>query len=272
MVYVIKSNGERQEFDVEKVRYALERSGASKELAAEIAGKVLEQAKDGISTGKIYGLAYGLLEKQNLTAAAKFSLKQAIMLMGPTGFPFEKYVARLLSARGFKTQTNLVLAGECVTEEIDVRAEKGSDCYMVECKYHNEPGYRTGLKEALYTWARFEDVTGGGHRFTCPWIVTNTKLSDDAIKYATCKRMKMTSWGYPEGESLQEIIEAEGLYPITILVGLGEESRKKLFEAGITLIKDMVKLEDKELIELGALKEDELKRLRQQANELTKGV
>ena len=54
------------------------------------------------------------------------------------------------------------MKGKCASHEIDVIADKGDSLrYMIECKYHNSQGIYTGLKEALYTHARFLDLNNG---------------------------------------------------------------------------------------------------------------
>jgi hypothetical protein len=269
MVSVVKRSGEREEFDREKVRHALVRAGAPPALAEEIAKKVESQAYDGVTTGRIYGLAYHLLEGEHARIAAKFSLKQAIMMLGPTGFPFEKYMAKVLAKHGYATETNLALKGACVDEEVDIAAEKAGTRYMVECKYHNEQGFVTGLKEALYTYARFEDVIGGGNRFNAPWIITNTKITDEAAKYASCKGMKATSWGYPPGETLQDLIECECIYPVTMLPGITGRLAQKLMQKGIVIAQDVKTLNPEELSSATGLTQERLQKLIRQIEELT---
>ncbi|MGS0527278.1 hypothetical protein ACU8V7_21050 [Zobellia nedashkovskayae] len=44
--------------------------------------------------------------------------------MGPTGFPFERFIGALLTYSGYETKVGIVMDGICVTHEIDVVAEK----------------------------------------------------------------------------------------------------------------------------------------------------
>ena len=46
------------------------------------------------------------------------------MDLGPTGYPFEDYVAEILKTEGYQTQVRQVLEGNCVSHEIDVIAQK----------------------------------------------------------------------------------------------------------------------------------------------------
>ncbi len=240
MVWVIKHSGEKERFDTKKVRYALIRSGASDELAKKIADQVKEEIYDGIPTSSVYKLAYEHLNTHDITSAHRFGLKLALMRLGPTGYPFEKYIARILSEHGFSTQTNLILAGCNVDHEIDVVAQKGDQTYMVECKYHNQFGFASGLKEAMYTYARFLDLVEAGNDFTHPWLITNTKVTLDAIAYGEGKGMKLTAWGYPERQNLQRLVEGEAMYPVTILKRVADDIKDRLINNGFITIKDLM--------------------------------
>jgi hypothetical protein len=239
MVWVVKRSGEREDFDRGKVEHALRRSGASESLAKDVAFEVEKKAFDGITTQSLYKLAYDLLGRHDRGSATRFGLKAAIMRLGPTGYPFERYVGRLLKVHGYDTRINAILNGVCVEHEVDVVAVKDGMNYMVECKYHNQQGYSTGLKEALYTQARFQDLVEAGNDFSVPWIFCNTKITNTAIDYGRNRGMRFTSWGYPRGESLQDLIECESLYPITIFGTLTEDMRNRLLKGDIVFARDL---------------------------------
>ena len=74
-----------------------------------------------------YSFLLLLLKNQSQTYAARYSLKRAIMSLGPQGFPFEQYLAALLRHYGYRTYTNQIFAGQCITHEIDVVAEKSKE-------------------------------------------------------------------------------------------------------------------------------------------------
>ena len=242
-MYVVKASGEKEELDVEKVRKTCLRAGASKELADKIAREVEKRAYDGITTGEILGLTLKLLEDEP-EAATRYDLKRAVMSLGPTGFPFEKFIAEVLQNYGYKTRVGEIIRGRCVNHEVDVVAEKDGKRYLVECKYHNAPGIHTDLKVALYTHARFLDL---GDNFDQAWLVCNTKLTADARRYAKCAGLKVTSWGYPRRESLERMIEGKKLYPATILRSVGSHEKGQLFQSGIILVKDLLGYGSEEL-------------------------
>jgi len=239
MPYVVKTSGIFEEFDEAKVVRALVRSGAQPDVASRIAAEVKSEAQDGITTSQIYGKAHALLDELNAKAAARYGLKKALFQLGPAGFAFEKYVGGVLSAHGYAVELNVKLRGACALHEIDAVASKDGKTFLVECKFHKEPGVTTGLKEALYTWARLDDLSDSGGKFDSAWIVTNTKVTPDAIGYAMCKGMRVTGWGYPPGLGLQDMIDCQCIYPVTILRGLDSESRSRLMAAGVVTIEEL---------------------------------
>ncbi|HII36828.1 MAG TPA: hypothetical protein HA319_07570 [Nitrosopumilaceae archaeon] len=107
---------------------------------------------------------------------------------------------------------------------------------MIECKYHNFPGIYTGLKESLYTHARFLDLSDV---FNNEMLVCNTKVSDAAITYAKCIGQKLLCWRFPHDKGLENMIEEKGLYPITIL-GLRTPELQTLSQNKIMLARDLL--------------------------------
>jgi len=51
---------------------------------------------DGISTSQIFDRIFELLLKEFLQSAIRFNLKKAMEKLNPAGFPFEKFVAKIL--------------------------------------------------------------------------------------------------------------------------------------------------------------------------------
>jgi hypothetical protein len=139
---------------------SLRRSGASKKDVQHILDVVRDELYQGISTREIYNRAFGLLKKKQPVFASKYKLKKAIYELGPTGFPFEEYVAELFKAKfGYKTLTGQVVLGGCVPHEIDVVGWNDEKLIMAEVKYHSDAASKTDLKVALYVLARFEDIS-----------------------------------------------------------------------------------------------------------------
>ena len=243
---ITKASGEKVPFSAHKLENSLKRAGATAEVIDAIVQQVTNSLFEGITTKEIYHIAFELLRNKRSSSAAKYKLKHAIMELGPTGFPFEKYFAEVLKNQGFKTKVDQTLQGHCVSHEIDVIAEKGDNYFMVECKFHNQPGFICDVKIPLYIQSRFKDVEnsldqlpGQSHKFHQGWVVTNTRFSADAIQYGICVGLHLVGWDYPHNGSLREQIDQAGLYPITCLTTLTENEKGKLLEMGIVLSKDL---------------------------------
>jgi len=256
-MYVVKASGEREEFDVEKIRRTCLRAGASKELADKIAKEVENRAYDGITTKEILDLTLKLLEEEP-EAATRYDLKRAIMSLGPAGFPFEEFMAEVLQNYGYKTKVGEILRGKCVDHEIDIMAEKDGERYLVECKYHNAQGIYTDLKVALYTHARFLDLS---KNFDHAWLACNTRCTKEARGYAKCVGLKITSWRYPLKESLEKMIEKKKLYPVTILRSVKGFAKDRLFQARIMLAKDLLNYGPEDLKRMTGLPQDTVNKI-----------
>jgi len=149
------------------------------------------------------------------------------------------------------------MRGKIIVHEVDIIAKKEKS-YMIECKYHNEPGTSTSLHPALYTYARFLDLR---EKPDMPWLVTNTKCSQDAEDYARGVGLKITSWNFPKNKSLQKLISLKKLYPITILKTINDNTKEKLFQAKIVIAKDILNYPVKDLMEKTGLDEKEIHKI-----------
>lgn len=249
VIYVTKSNGQRELFEEGKLVQSLRTASGSNETINEIVKKVESEMKDGMSTTIIYSHAFDLLRKSNLHhAAARYSLRRALADLGPNGYPFEKFVAEIFKYWGYETTTDINVVGQCVSHEVDVVAWKDATLHMVEAKFHNEFGLKSDLKVALYVKARFDDLSnkkfafGGKERMLSKgWLVTNTKFTGEAIKYAECRDLHLIGWNYPHKGNLHQLIDEFALYPFTILSSVDGQTRKNLFQNGVVLCRDLVK-------------------------------
>lgn len=236
-INVIKATGELEPFSEEKVASSLMRAGASKDLAYKIIDRVRPQLYQNIPTFEIYSTVMKILRREQKELANRYSLKQAIMELGPTGYPFEAFVAGVLQASGYQVENNVMALGKCVSHEVDVVAKKDKKTLMVECKFHNQLGGRTEIKTALYTYARFLDLKEKG--FDAPWLITNTKVTQDVRAYCLCMGMEVTSWDYPQGKSLRELVDKSNLQPITALTSLNKKQKQSFLERGVVFAKDL---------------------------------
>jgi len=122
--YVINSRGEKELFSFKKVYRSARRVGASKTLAQKIAETIKKEVYPGIETRKIFGRVKSMLHRTTPQAALKFNLKEGMRKLGPTGFPFEKYIGEILASNGFEVKFNEHITGYCATYEIDFLAKK----------------------------------------------------------------------------------------------------------------------------------------------------
>lgn len=162
------------------------------------------------------------------------------MDLGPTGYPFEDYISEILKMEGYETQVRQILQGKCITHEIDLVIEKNNIKSMIECKFHNMPGTKSQVHVSLYVKARFDDIKEKNN-LTDIWIITNTKITQDALNYANCSNMKVISWDYPENGSFRDLIEKHRLYPITMLTCISSSQKQLLAENHVVLAKDVCK-------------------------------
>jgi hypothetical protein len=245
-INITKASGRTAPFSEEKLRNSLQRVGASPDQVDSVIQEVTGKLYEGITTKKIYRLAFNLLKDSSRHIAAKYHLKQAIMELGPSGFPFEKYIGEILAAQGYLTQVGVIVQGKCVNHEIDVIAQREQLKIMIECKYHNLHGTFCDVKIPLYIHARFKDVesvwiqsaTESNKQFQ-GWLVTNTRFSKDAIQYGTCAGLKLIGWDYPLKDSLKDQIDRLALYPITCLTSLTKSEKQWLLDRKIVLCKEI---------------------------------
>lgn len=240
MIHVLKADRSYEPFSEHKVIDSIKRARIPHSLQAEVLSHVKSKLYDGISTQEIY---HHILEFLSSTPKpyikTRYSLKDAIRQLGPTGYPFEDFIGKLLETQGYATRIRQILPGKCVSHEIDVIAEKNGKATMIEAKFHNSPGVRSEVHVALYTQARFEDVKVR-NKIDEVWLVTNTKTTVDANTYAHCAGMRVLSWNYPEGDSLRELIEKSHLHPVTMLTTLAQSQKMTLLENHIVLCKDIL--------------------------------
>jgi len=248
-IIITKADGTTEYFKVEKLRRSLRRAGAGVQEINEIIADVDRTLHDGIQTQEIYRHAFTLLRQSRPPAAARYSLRRALFNLGPTGFPFEKFLAKLFETDGYETKTGITLLGNCAPHEIDVAAYKADHSFVAEAKFHARPGVKSDLQVVMYSYARFLDLQGkqicvgdqcGIKEF---WIITNTKFTTTAENYAHCVGLKLLSWDYPKNNNLHDRIQRAKIYPITVLENLTASQAETLIARDIILCRDILKHE-----------------------------
>jgi hypothetical protein len=248
------------QFNEKKILNTCIRAGASKKTAKRILKKVKSKIHRNTTSYDVYKKVLNVIsqEKDLKALHQRYQLKNAIMRMGPAGFAFENYVASLLEyydlqATGIRSK----IKGKCATHEIDVIGMREDSKFLIECKHHSKHGVYTGLKESLYTHARFLDMQP---RFSGEIIFCNTKVSNHAKKYAKCIRQQIFSWRYPAKNSLEKIIEKYNLYPITIL-NLSQNELRIFSESNMMIAKDLLRYDDTKIARMTGISKKRIKNM-----------
>ncbi len=244
-VFVTKADGTRQLFDRNKIIKTCLVMGATEETAEKIANKIEMNIYDGIETSKILQMIFRLLGKHKTRIKHLICLRKSLSLLDPKP-GFERFVQLLLSEHGYRVTPNPIVKGRCVEHEVDAIARKNGLTYIVEVKHHYNFHTYTGLDESRIAWAVLDDVAEGFEhgknnlKIDKAMIVCNTKFSEHAKNYAKCKGIVQIGWSSPPDHGLQTLIEEKKLYPITCMRGLKPIVKKKLSNAGIILLKQLM--------------------------------
>lgn len=239
---ITKFDGTKEAYNEEKIRNSATRVGVPGHLQEEMLKSIRDRLYDGIATREIFLMIKEFLRDAGSSdLAMKYNLKLALAQLGPSGYPFEKYIALLLAELGYRTTTNQIIMGSCVPHEVDILAEKDNTTYFIEAKFHKNQGQRTDVRVTLYIKSRYEDIKGNWQKgATAPWITTNTRFSTDAIKYAECQNIRLTSWVYPKGYGIADMIESTGLHPITIIDDLSDGDKTRLLTSGVVTCRQLL--------------------------------
>lgn len=244
---IVKSSGEKVKFSMDKLQLSLKRVGADEETINQIINKVQDELYQGISTKEIYNRAFAMLKKKERHLASKYKLKKAIYELGPTGFPFERFIGAILKYSGYQTEIDTMVQGRCVSHEIDVIASKNGKSTIIECKFHREKGINCNVKIPLYIHARYNDIKAywnsdskNTSTLTQGWVATNTRFTLDAIAYGECVNLYLLSWDHPKNDGLKDRIDRLGLYPITVSTLLTNREKQFLLSRDIVLCRELI--------------------------------
>ncbi len=245
---ITTASGEKANFSIDKIARSLRKSGADKVSIKRILSVIESELYDGITTRQVYNRAFELLKEKDSVLASRYKLKKAIYELGPTGYPFERFVAALFEHSGYKVEVGKVVQGICVSHEVDVIAKKDNITLFIECKFHSEQGRFCNVKIPLYIQSRFRDI-GNFYKakhhpeefFNEGWVVTNTRFTSDALSYGKCVKLNLLGWDFPKGSGLKERIDKAGLYPITVSTLLSKREKQFLLSRDVVLCQDLVK-------------------------------
>lgn len=251
-VFVIKADGTKELFNKEKVIRTCLRMGTSKEAAEDIANRIESKLYDGIKTKKILQMIFRFLRKYKPSAKHHIDLRRALSLLKSKP-DFELFIQILFKEHGYDVLKNQIIKGKCVEHEVDGIAKKNDRTFIIEAKHHFDYHTPIGLDVSRISRAVFEDVTEGFElglnkfRIDSPIIVSNSKLSGHARRYADCRGIKHMCWSSSHEFDLQSMIKEKKLYPITYVKGLKTTVREKLVSTKVLLLKDLIKKNPKTL-------------------------
>lgn len=258
-MFVIKLDGTQEPFDSNKLLRSLQNAGAESVVAESILKQIQGEMKDGTSTSHIYRRARELLRKHTVhPVAARYSLRRAVLDMGPSGYPFEKLLGEVFRKRGYQVEVGRMVKGKCVDHEVDVVARSHNELILGEAKFHNNQSFKTDVKVALYIHARMLDLEANDFDGLCPvggathsYLITNTKFTDAAIAYGTCVGLTMIGWGYPHKGNVQDLIEEAGLHPLSCLTTVTRKEKEVFYQNGIVLCRALA--DNPNLLELAGI-------------------
>lgn len=242
---IVKSSGTKETFNSKKLCDSIKRAGAPAHVADSICTMIEQKVKPGATSSNIFREALRHLVKEDLDIAVRYSLRRGIASLGPAGFLFEQYVEAVLRAHGYLTRRNVMMRGKGATHEIDIVAKKGTQTLLIEAKYRNEEGIRTHIDQVMYAEARVRDINNletnkkKGVQYL-PWLITNTKFTDTATKYAKTYAIHLTGWMYPKGKSLEDLILAKKVYPVTVIPSLTQAALEEISKRGLILAQDLL--------------------------------
>lgn len=247
---VRKFSGELVTFDVDRLKGSLAKSGASSDVVDAVWEAMKPMLYDGISTGDLYQLAFRLLKREANAFAARYSLKRALKELGPAGYYFEQWVARLFNHANYQTLTGQLLQGNSVTHEVDVVAQKDDELLLVECKFRNTEEAKITVTTPMYFLSRVRDFEGRTFsffdrpmQFTAGWLVTNAYLTSDSIRFGEHYGLNLLAWDYPKQTSIKRRVDNAGLYPLTCLTTITKAEKEELLKQGCILVKDILEQE-----------------------------
>ena len=238
-ILIRKTTGALEPFDPAKLRASLQRAGASEEDRDRVEVEVLRQLRSGMTTRRLYQIAFRALRRAPRATAARYSLQRAILELGPSGYPFEQFLGELLRHEGWQAKVSVRLQGRHVEHEVDLDARRDGRRMLAECKFRIDANGRVDVKTALYVYGRAQDLKGSDGGYSAFWLVTNGRFTSDALRFGEGMGLYMLGWSHPEGTSLRERIDRAGLHPVTCLTHLRKKEKQQLLSEGVVIVADL---------------------------------
>ena len=270
---VKKNSGELIPYNPNALKRSLTKSGAKKEEVEDVFEKISKDLYEGITTRELYRTAFQYLKDYRSSYAARYSLKRALRDLGPEGYYFEMWFARVMQAAGYETIHSETVQGNAVTHEIDVVAAKENQLIFCECKFRNDEEAKISVTTPMYFLSRMRDVEQHTYHFfgrdmkpSKGYLVTNAYLTTDSIEFANYYGIGLISWDYPENKSIKYLVDNAGLYPVTCLTTLTDEQEKILLSKDCILVKDLV--QNQKILDSLNLSKEVMDAVLEEANDL----
>ncbi len=267
---VVKADGRQEPFDREKLLRSARLMGAAPEVAERVVRLVEQQVYNGIPTLELARLLQQELRRVPSLARYGINLRESLAKIRP--YPdFEVFIRGLLKFTGYKVQVGGIWPGRCGEHEIDGVLRRGRENTVLEVKHHSNYHTQTGLDVVRIARATLEDFQEGYKRgatplnFTKYLIVSNTKLSSQAERYARCRELGFTGWFTPATGSLNALVLQHRYYPITFLRGLSPTEHRQFSLARIYTVKDLLSRSLRDLASSTGLTQNRLSTLAKRA-------
>lgn len=271
---IINNRGESVVFDLSKLQKSLKNSGAEANLAQAVIQKIQPKIKEGTTTNILYKLAFDELKNLSKSTAARYSLKRALVELGPAGFYFEQWISRVFQDLGYQTETGKIIRGHAVKHEADVIAKKDEKTYWIECKFRNTDDTKISVTTPMYVLSRIKDISGISYNlfgtkteFTDGWLITNAYFTADSIAFGNYYHLRMLSWDYPEKWSIKTLVDDNNLYPITCLTTITDKEKQTLLAQSCILVTDLLK--NPQILESISMISEKKQEVIEEANALT---
>ncbi len=242
---VIKETGIKEFFDEEKFKISLRRSGASEDVINDVVREVEKIMFNGVATTTIFKKSFEILKRKQHPASLRYNLSAAIAEMGPDGFTFEKFIGEIFRAYNYNpVYVGKKIKGHCIEHEMDIVAFKDTEHLTAELKFRNSKNKKTDLKVILYMHSRFNDILNSGYyenNKPRQLIITNTKFTSNAIKYAKCVGIEILGWNYPFQKNLHDFILKSGIHPLTAITTINKKAQQDFIKKNIIACKDLLK-------------------------------
>jgi len=241
-INVVKWGGSTQPYDREKIRGTLDKYGLSETAIDQVLDEVEENLYNGISTKEIFRLIEDKIGPR--PRILKRDLRSALGEMGSKP-DFEVFVQKMLEKMGYLVRDERDIIGHCVEHEIDGVAEKDGKLFYIESKHHSKPHVKTPFIHTLAAKAKLDDIRQGFLKgkndfdFEKVILICNTRLTSHANRYAKCVGIQHIGWKTPDG-GIEKIIRETKTYPVTILGSASKVEKKKLLNANIVTLDDLL--------------------------------